>query len=789
MHFILEFSIFAIMLHKIFYLLLLLCIGSLNAAGQNCALKVYGKLLDKHDNSALDYATVYILETQTGVTADSNGYYELTNLCAGKYTFIIEHIGCTSDTISISVTKSFSKNFYLEHHAEELAEVIATAAKMEKENTQTISVIDNKTLTKLEGKDLGSILSTVSGVNQLKTGTTISKPIIHGLYGDRISIVSNGVKLETQDWGSEHAPEIDPFASNNIKVIKGVGSLEYGTDAMGGMVLMEPPVLKKVKHINALLSLVGQTNGHGITSSAKIEQGFKRQVAYFIQGTYKRLGDGQTPHYNLTNTGLQEGNLSAGVGFLKKGWDVNAYYSLFHQELGILKSSHIGNLTDLQNAIASDTPLIVKPFTYDIENPKQKISHHLAKLNIIKFFANQNHVDIIYSFQLNNRKEFDIRRGGRSSIPALNMSLLSNNLLASYSRTKQFTKTNSRLEGKSGFNFLVKHNANNPETGIRPLIPDYYQYSFGVFDMEKYFIKNFIIEFGGRYDYTHFLGYKFDRNNVLQKPVYNFHTYAFNVGGSWKNNTDNIQLQTNISYSSRFPNASELFSEGLHHGIASLEFGNDKLKPEHGVKWVNTITANYKRYFNAEATFYISQIHNFIYLAPLPDPVLTIRGAYPAFQYYQTNARLLGFDITLNSEPTSFLLLSFRSSIVRGKNTTANDNLIYMPSDRISASFDVHHDFKKIKNVHLGMTTQHVFKQNKTPYLIADYKAIPNAYTTLNTDAGFDYAITLKHKLSFSVTGENITNAVYRDYLNRFRYYSDELGWNLTFRLKYSFLN
>ncbi len=776
---------FAIMLQKSF--LLFLIFSGLHSFSQNCTFKISGNILDKHDNSPLDYATVYIQELEVSATADSAGYFELENICAGKYSFIIEHISCPSDTIVLTIDKSITKNFYLEHHIQELAEIITTASKIEKETSQTVSNIDSKTLTKLEGKDLGSILSTVAGVNQLKTGTTISKPIIHGLYGDRISIVSNGVKLETQDWGSEHAPEIDPFASNNIKVVKGTGSLEYGTDAMGGMVLMEPPLLKKTKHINASLSLVGQTNGHGITTSAKVEQGFKKQVAYFLQGTYKYLGDQQTPNYNLTNTGLCEGNFSTGIGFLKKGWDLNAYYSLFHQELGILKSSHIGNLTDLQNAIGSDKPLIIEPFTYDIQNPKQKISHHLAKINIIKFFRNQNHLDVTYSFQLNNRKEYDIRRGGRSGIPALDMNLTSNNLLASYSSINQFKKS-SKLEGKAGFNFLAKHNANNPETGIRPLIPDYYQYSFGIFDMEKYSIKNFIIEAGARYDFTRFYGYKFDKNNVLSKPVYNFHTYAFSVGGSWKNNSENIQLQTNVSYSSRFPNASELFSEGLHHGIAALEFGNDKLKPEKGIKWVNTVTSNYKKYIGAEITFYIDKINDFIYLAPLPDPVLTIRGAFPAFQYYQTNARLLGLDVTVNSEPTSFLLLSFRSSIVRGKNTTAKDNLIYMPSDRIMASYDVHHDFKKVQNVHLGMNVQHVFKQKKTPSLITDYKIAPDSYTTLNAETGFDCLINSHHKLSFSVTGENITNAVYRDYLNRFRYYSDELGWNLTFRLKYSFL-
>lgn len=87
---------------------------------------------------------------------------------------------------------------------------------------------------------------------------------------------------------------------------------------MGGMVVTEAPVLKKNKHLNVGVSLIGQTNGQGITTSAKLEQGFNKQVAYFIQGTYKRLGDQQTPTYNLTNTGIQEGNLSARNRNIKK---------------------------------------------------------------------------------------------------------------------------------------------------------------------------------------------------------------------------------------------------------------------------------------------------------------------------------------------------------------------------------------------------------------------------------------------------------------------------------------
>ncbi|MBK9327973.1 MAG: TonB-dependent receptor [Sphingobacteriales bacterium] len=774
------------MLHKLTYLYLLVIIG-LNSYSQNCTIKITGRVLDEHDRSALSFANIYILELQTGTAADEKGNFEFSGICPGTYSFVIDHIGCSSDTVIWSITQNTNKDFYLEHHAEELAEIISTASRTNGQNSQNTTVLDIKTLHKLEGKDLGTILSTISGVNQLKTGSTVSKPVIHGLYGDRISIISNGVKLETQDWGTEHAPEIDPMASNTVKVIKGAGSLEYGTDALGGMILLEPPVLQKNQHLKAGFSLVGQTNGRGIITSAKIEQGFKKQIAYFVQGTYKRLGDGQAPHYNLTNTGLQEGNLSAGIGVLKKNWDINAFYSLYHQDLGILRSSHIGNLTDLENAIESDTPLIVKPFNYNIENPKQDVYHHLAKINIIKYFSNQSHLDVTYSLQVNKRKEFDIRRGGRSEIPALDMQLWSHNLLGTYSRFKRFDSKDISMEGKSGFNFLTKHNFNNSSTGIRPLIPDYYQYGIGIFDMEKIQLQHFTLEFGGRYDYTRFLALRFDNNNVLQKPVYNFHTYAFTIGGSWKNTSGNMRLQNNLSFSSRFPNASELFSDGLHHGIAVLEFGNANLKPEKGIKWVSTFTASYKKYIQAEATFYISKIYDFIYLAPLPKPIVTIRGAFPAFQYYQTDARLLGLDITISSEPIDFLSLFLKSSIGRGKNTSINDHLIYMPADRISAGFELHHDFKKIRHVHLGMNVQHTFKQKNTPVLIADYKATPNAYTVLNADAGFDFVLNEHHSLSFSVTGENITNTVYRDYMNRFRYYSDEPGWNLTFRIRYSF--
>ena len=56
------------------------------------------------------------------------------------------------------------------------------------------------------GRNLAALLTEVSGVTSLQTGTTTAKPVIHGMYGTRVLIVNNGVRQSGQQWGDDHAP-------------------------------------------------------------------------------------------------------------------------------------------------------------------------------------------------------------------------------------------------------------------------------------------------------------------------------------------------------------------------------------------------------------------------------------------------------------------------------------------------------------------------------------------------------------------------------------------------------
>ena len=70
-----------------------------------------------------------------------------------------------------------------------------------------------------------------------------------------------------------------------------------------------------------------------------------------MTGTYKRYGDRNAPDYLINNTGSKELNFALQ---LEKSWKdkyfLDFYASSFNTELGVMRGSHIGNLTDLESA-------------------------------------------------------------------------------------------------------------------------------------------------------------------------------------------------------------------------------------------------------------------------------------------------------------------------------------------------------------------------------------------------------------------------------------------------------
>jgi iron complex outermembrane receptor protein len=776
------------MLNSKLLFVLVLFLSTYNCFTQTtvCNYTLSGKVIDEHDKTPLMFATVYIKELERGSVSDDKGNYKVENLCKGTYTIIVSHLGCDPISETITLTKSVKHHFYPEHHSEELKEFSLEEKGYEQEISVAKKELSVKELNQSRGESLGESLKTITGVTSLNTGSSISKPVIHGLHSDRVLILNNGIRQEGQQWGNEHAPEIDPYIANKLSVIKGADGIRYGANAIAGVVLVEPRSLRDSSGMNGELNLAGASNGKLGVSSATLDGniGKLKGLSWRLQGTLKRSGNVSTPNYYLKNTGLKEYNFSWALGFNKKKYGVETFYSQFNTDIGIFSAAHIGNLTDFQRATDADEPLESANFTYEINRPFQHIEHELFKVKAYWLTGDLGKLNFIYARQYNLREEYDKHLPRKDSLAALNLPELQ------FEITTHLGELSWKQNRKGAFNTQIgvaTINQANTFEG-REFIPAFIKYGTGIFLIEKWRSDDFKLELetGLRYDYVYQQVYKWNsREREYNSYDYTYNNISGSVGAIYKPN-DKLTTRVNFGMAWRPPNVSELFSDGLHHGAAAVEYGDTNLIAE---KAYNTIIAvDYvNKGFLLQVEGYYNHINNFIYLQPTIPATLTIRGAFPTFNYTQVDAALTGVDLKISYQFTNHLTLIGKTSFLNAYNLTANEWLVGMPANRFENILEYKlPKLKKLKGVYLEAGIQSVLKQNQIP-ANSDYSPPPNAYNLLSAGFGFGIPLAKKQQLIVDFKIKNLLNTAYRDYLNRFRYYADEMGRNYTLKLKLIF--
>ncbi|WP_242926124.1 TonB-dependent receptor [Pontibacter vulgaris] len=749
-----------------------------NGTEQDCGLTLSGKTIDHDTREPLIGATIYIKELDRATASDEYGNYHFHHLCQGTYTLKVTYIGYEQESYTFRITNSSVRDLQLHTDAKQLkaVEIIGSHVKTQAQSSETINGRD---LDKTRGLSFSESLKTIAGVTTLQTGPTISKPVIHGLHSSRILLLNNGVRQEGQQWGSEHAPEIDPFVTTEMHIVKGAAGVRYGADAVGGVVIVDPRPLRDSIGIGAELNLLGSTNNRQEGISAMIDGNSAKlpPLSWRLQGTFKKAGNAKAPDYYLNNTGFEERNFSAALGYTKQNYGAELFFSQFHTELGILRESHIGNLTDLNNAIARGRPenADTADFTYTIGRPYQDVTHNLFKA---KAFANTGEIgklEFIYGLQQNTRKEFDVHGGDTN--PALQLNLTTHTTEAVWEH-----KPIGNFSGSVGASTVYKHNTYEYDD----FLPFYTSITAGAFAAEHWQRNKLQLEAGLRYDYTYLQVKKLKNNETLIQPEYTFNNLSGTLGALYD---VGYHLTFGLSATSawRAPGANELFSEGVHHSSVAYEVGNPNLDPEQAYNF--ELSAEYygNQRFNGTLSIYNNYISNYIYAAPLPNPVLTLKGAFPAYAYKQADASFRGVDLTFDFKLLSQLTWVSKSSIVRARNLDTDDHLVSIPSDRFDNKLT--YEFDKLGNhnladTYIGLGGLYVAKQTRTPEKSdQDFAPAPAAYFLLNAEAGTTVYFG-KQPVEIGITGNNLLNTAYRDYLNRFRYFADEMGRIIMFRLK-----
>ncbi|MEP1032197.1 carboxypeptidase-like regulatory domain-containing protein [Ekhidna sp.] len=788
-----------------YFLFVSLLVTSMSGFSQDtpCDRSIKGQVIDIDTNEPLPFATVKIVGTSLGAVSNEEGSFLITGICEDEVDLEIRFVGYKT----LTHHHDFHHNTPIIYMAadETLLESVVVEQELNAHELKTLEPINIKVdqLASL-GTSAGDLFSQSAGVSTLKTGQNIVKPVVHGLHSNRVLIINNGVRHSYQSWGAEHGVEIDASQIDRIQLIKGASTVRYGSDALGGVILVNAPESSFNTKLNGEANVGFQSNGRSLSGEISLNQGFER-AAWIATASATKQGDLNAPDYQLTNTGKEEISLTAGAKFHFPIVDLKVYVSHFEQTLGILRGSVSDNLAGLAEAIRSPIPSNTKSFSYEINNPRQETIHDLLKLESALFLGEQQ-FDFQYALQRNQRKEFDVRRGTNNERPAINLNLMTHTIDIDWDHPSK-----GLLAGTLGAQFINQNNDNRPGTNTIPFVPNYNTNTLGLFAIESLEKESLTYEAGIRFDLMNMNVRGRDSNNDIYRDNLNYQNFTFTLGllKEWPN----FSIRTNIGTAWRAPNINELYSFGKHQSV--FEFGlwryelfpsNDSIstqnvltnddrevESERGLKWIGTINYH-SNDWKVEFTPYVNWINNYFFLRPY-GITETVRGTFPYFIHDQTDAIYTGLDLNIQKMWNESFSADFKLAYVYAKDRGNDQRFVGIPPLNIQLSLE-----KRIGNFVFEFYPEFEASQSLTPSVIAPENFESNADLPFDRSGTFDFVDSpdafllmnasikyTKKNLSIKLSGENLLNSRYRRYTDNIRYYADDLGTNVGLAASYVF--
>ncbi|EDM75288.1 hypothetical protein PPSIR1_25961, partial [Plesiocystis pacifica SIR-1] len=684
--------------------------------------------------------------------------------------------------------------------------------------TASSESLSGEALARTRGQGLADTLSGMSGVAILRgSAGGMGKPIIRGQFGRRNMIVVDGVRHEGQEWGLDHAPEVDPYAAGRITVIKGAGTTRFGPEAIGGVVLLEPVPLPRQPAVTGEASTVGVSNPFGGGGALRVDyapawKGWGRGLAVRADANFARHQAARTPDYPLDNTGALTWNAGARVGYLRPKVDVELGYRVMRNRLGICSCLRVASPEEFEIVINQQRPVDVDAYQadFEIERPYQELWHHLALARLRAELGAAGELHAIYGYQFDDRKEFDTVRSSVTG-PQLEFGL------ATHSLDLRFEHAAKPLGAEQAWSLVGTLGASgswqvNDFTSANTLIPDYEQWNWAVYDIERFVHERVEFEVGARYEGLHRSASLSERDWLGQNAtgrldadrcervgdggrcVHDFHTPSATLGVLARPlaKVPELSWRTQLDSSARIPAIDEQFMNGAAPSFPLLGFGDANIGIERS--WGGESGLRYEGdWLVVEAAGHGHYIDNYIYFVPVPQEgqcyplTCTTRGPFPVFSFTPTDALFGGGEVLVDLHaPRLPLGLSASASWVRGYGLEPREHLAFVPGDRYTAAGRwFWPDSKVSAHGYLEVNGTLVLRQARAAAEL-DFAPPPPTYVLLGAAAGVEFNTpNLLYRLSLA--GNNLLNSRYRDYNSLLRYFADEPGWSLTLRFSAAF--
>jgi iron complex outermembrane recepter protein len=700
---------------------------------------------------------------RTRLTVRAVGYapvVRFVDLARGDLRLTITLSAATAQLTAVSVT------------GDTLADALALMA-----STTTLSAAD---LARQRGQTLGETIKSVPGVALIQFGPSIAKPVIRGLNSQRILVMNSGLKQEDQQWGTEHAPNIDSFDADVVTVVRGAATVLYGQDAIGGVVRVDRAAVPTSGGMTGDVQLNAFSNNRqgavafGVAGGDLHLPGIGR-TGYRARLSSRVAGNGQSPDYALSNTGFRELNGSVALGTTRRWGTTDVLVSRFATELGVLQQAHAGSFEDLQRAMT--TAPRDSAFRYTIGRPNQRVSHTTARVRSVLELPHGSHLELVYGLQYNHRREYDNHGALRfRDVPAFNLKLFTNTVDARWRHPSM-----RGLTGTVGTSLTYQ---GNQTLGKGFLIPGYDLGQGALYAQEELSLGRVQLSAGLRGDLISqtTLAYA-DQGIRSPAGTRRWSGGSGSLGGSvWIR--EHWQASVRMARAWRPPTVNERYAQGVHHGSAQYELGDAQLTAEQSTG-VEAMVKHNGEQLAFEAAVYDNRIDGFLYQRPR-EPVFTLRGTFPAFLWSQTDARLRGGEASISWTPISWLQLTSTASRVRGTSRSDGSPLFDMPADRMLGQLRVLGERRRVGRWQVGLGGTAVRRQNGVPN--GTIYTLPTAgYALMNADVSLAGVRVGGRSMDVSVSINNALDRRYRDYLSRYRLFVDDAGRDLVMRVRMPF--
>ncbi|MFK5879596.1 MAG: TonB-dependent receptor, partial [Flavobacteriaceae bacterium] len=667
---------------------------------------INGSITDS-ENNPLFGVDVYAPELHLGTTSDLDGNYELKNLPHGEIHIVFSYFGFNSVEKNFDLHQDLSAiDVVLQESVFNIDEVIVSTPfnRLQSKNVMKVESAKIKDLQQKGAATLIEGISTIAGVSQISTGTSIGKPVIRGLSGNRVLVYTQGVRLENQQFGGEHGLGLNEAGIESVEVIKGPASLLYGSDALGGVLYFNP---ERFASENTFSGNFGQ-RFYSNTLGSSTTIGFKNSLEkwkFLVRGAYDSHADYKIPNKDrVTNTRYDEINFNAAVGYSDEKISSELRYNINQSNLGLTEG--IGGQTK------NRTP----------EFPFQKVITHILSLHNHIFF-DRSKLDVDLGYIYNDRNEFDAILGEFN--PALRMKLKTLSYDVKYHLPK--TELLSFIVGVQGMH------QTNKNLGEELLIPDATIDDLGVLATGILDLKNSSLQAGIRFDTRNLTtehheildGNAIKVFEALDKSYQNFTAslgYKFNI-------VQDITTRINLATGYRAPNLAELSSNGIHEGTNRYEIGDPNLKSEQNFQ--TDISIEYKKdHFEVFVNGFYNQLNNYIFILPNGQ----IKDGADVYEYNQDNAKLYGgeFGFHLHPHPLDWLHLESSFEMVVGKQNNG-DYLPLIPANKWSNTLRTEFDIANWwQQGYTSLNVASSFAQNN----VSPFETATSSYTLVNLGLG-----------------------------------------------------